>query len=204
MITLYTAKAPNGRKASIALEELGLDYEVRQLQLSEDEQKQDWFLEKNPNHKIPVLEDDGQVIWESGAILLYLGEKYDRDGRILPKNPVQRMEAIQYAFFQPGGIGPNLGRLGAALRKEGEKNQEMIEIFDGEVRRLIGVLDTILSDGRDYLARDYSIGDIMHYAWLSIPLELEMPQITDHARIVAWLERIAARPAVQRGMKVPN
>ncbi|MCP3984416.1 MAG: glutathione S-transferase family protein [bacterium] len=204
MITLYTANAPNGPKASIALEELGLDYEVRALQLSEDEQKQDWFLAKNPNHKIPVLEDDGQVIWESGAILLHLAEKYDEDGRILPKDPIRRMEAIQYAFFQAGGIGPNLGRLGGALRKEGEKNQEMIEIFGGEVSRLIGVLDHILSDGRDYLARDYSIGDIMHYPWLAIPLKLQMPQLTEHTKVVAWLERIAARPAVQRGMAVPG
>ncbi len=204
MITLYTAQTPNGRKISIALEELGLDYEVRRVQLADEEQKQDWFLELNPNHKIPVLEDDGQVIWESGAILLHLGEKYDGDGRILPKDPKQRMEAIQYAFFQTGGIGPNLGRLGAALRKEGEKNQEMIEIFGGEVGRLCGVLDRILSDGRDYLARDYSIGDIMHYPWLAIPLQLQLPQLVEHANVVAWLERIAARPAVGRGMSVPE
>ncbi|MCP5057177.1 MAG: glutathione S-transferase family protein [bacterium] len=204
MLTLYTAETPNGRKASIALEELGLDYETRHVQLSEDEQKQDWFLAKNPNHKIPVLEDDGQVIWESGAILLHLAEKYDGDGRILSKDSAQRMEAIQYAFFQTGGVGPNLGRLGAALRKEGEKNQEMIDIFDGEFRRLIGVLANILSDGREYLARDYSIGDIMHYPWLAIPLQMNMPHITDHPTVVTWLERIAARPAVQRGMAVPG
>jgi len=113
------------------------------------------------------------------------------------------MEAIQYDFFQTGGIGPNLGRLGAALRKEGEKNQEMIDIFGAEVGRLCGVLDRILSDGRDYLARDYSIGDIMHYPWLAIPLQLKLPQVVEHPHVVAWLERIASRPAVQRGMEVP-
>ena len=84
-----------------------------------------------------MLEDDGQVIWESGAILLHLGEKHDKKGIILPKDPRKRMEAIQYAFFQTGGVGPNLGRLGAALRKEGEKNQEMITIFSGEMARLL-------------------------------------------------------------------
>lgn len=204
MIRLYTAAAPNGRKASIALEELGLDYEVEWVKLDQEEQKTPEFLAKNPNHKIPVLEDGDQVIWESGAILLYLGENYDPEGRILPKDPRKRMEAIQYAFFQTGGIGPNLGRLGAALRKEGEKNDEMIEIFTDEVIRLLGVLDTILSDGREYLAGDYSIGDIMHYPWLSIMLGLKVPYVLEQKRIVAWLERIGKRPAVLAGMAVPS
>ena len=150
-----------------------------------------------------MLEDGDQVIWESGAILLHLGENHDPEGRILPKDPRQRMEAIQYAFFQTGGIGPNMGRLGAALRKEGEKNAEMIEIFSKEVDRLLGVLDTILSDGREYLAGPYSIGDIMHYGWLSIALGLGAPQVMSRERVVAWLERIGARPAVQRGLAIP-
>jgi len=204
MIKLYTAPAPNGRKASIALEEIGVPYEVIRVDIGSPDHPTPEFLALNPNQKIPVIDDDGLVIWESGAILLHLGEKHDGDGRILPKAAAGRMEAIQYAFFQTGGMGPNLGRLGAALRKEGEKNQEMIEIFGGEVGRLAGVLERILGDGRDYLARDYSIGDIMHYPWLSIPLKLQMPQITDHPKVVAWLERIAARPAVQRGMEVPS
>jgi GST-like protein len=203
MIQLYTAGTPNGRKISVALEELGLDYDVRHVQLADDEQKEDWFLALNPNHKIPVLEDAGQVIWESGAILLHLGERHDPEDRILPSDPARRIAAIQYAFFQAGGIGPNLGRFGAALRKEGDKNQEMIEIFGGEVDRLVGVLDRILSDGREYLAGDYSIGDIMHYPWLSVPLKLKLPAVTKHERVVAWLERIGERPAVQKGMAIP-
>jgi GST-like protein len=114
------------------------------------------------------------------------------------------MEAIQYAFFQTGGMGPTLGRLGQALRKEGEKNQEMIEIFSNESARLIGVLDRILADGRDYLAGEFSIGDIMHYPWLAIMLALKAPQLTEQQRVVAWLDRIAERPAVQKGMAVPD
>jgi GST-like protein len=161
------------------------------------------FLALNPNHKIPVLEDDDLVIWESGAILLHLGEKHDPEGVILPKDPALRMAAIQYAFFQTGGVGPNLGRLGAALRKEGEKNAEMIEIFSAEAARLFGVLESILSDGREYLAGRYSIGDIMHYPWLVIPLRLELPDLMRQERVVAWLQRIDERPAVQRGMAVP-
>jgi GST-like protein len=203
MIRLHTAATPNGRKISIALEELGLDYEVQRVDLAAEEQLKPEFLALNPNHKIPVLEDGDRALWESGAILLHLGEERDPEGRILPKDSRTRMEAIQYAFFQTGGIGPNLGRLGQALRKEGEKNGEMIAIFAGEAKRLIGVLDRILADGRDYLAGPYSIGDIMHYPWLKIMLDLKTPELTEQQRVVAWLERIGERPAVQRGMAVP-
>jgi GSH-dependent disulfide-bond oxidoreductase len=203
LIRLYTAQTPNGRKVSIALEELDLDYETRRVNLADGEQLKPDFLRLNPNHKIPVLEDEGLVVWESGAILLHLGEKYDGDGRILPRERSARLAAIQYAFFQTGGIGPNLGRLGAALRKEGEKNAEMIQTFHGEVTRLIGVLDRILADGRDYLAGPYSIGDIMHFPWLKVLLDLGAREVTEQPRVAAWLERIGSRPAVQRGMAVP-
>jgi GST-like protein len=114
------------------------------------------------------------------------------------------MAAIQYAFFQTGGIGPNLGRLGQALRKEGEKNQEMIGIFAGEVTRLLGVIDRILGDGREYLVGRYSIGDIMHYPWLKIVLDLKTPGLLELPRVVAWLERIGERAAVKRGMAIPE
>ena len=202
MIRLFTAPTPNGRKASIALEELGLEYEVVRIDLQAGDQLKPEFLAMCPNHKIPVLEDDGLVIWESGAILLHLAEKH---GALLPKDPKGRIEAIQYAFFQTGGIGPNLGRFAAAIRKpEDERNPEMIQIFGDEVKRLLGVLDRILSDGRPYLAGEYSIGDIMHFGWLSPLLGLKAPQLMELPRVVEWLERINARPAVQRGMAVPE
>ena len=200
-IKLYTASAPNGRKVSIALEELELSYEVVSVDLAAGEQREEAFLDLNPNNKIPVLVDDGLVIWESGAILLHLAEKY---GGLLPKDPRARMEAIQYAFFQTGGIGPNLGRLGGEFRKpEEEQNAGMMAIFSAEVDRLFGVLDRILRDGRPYLAGEYSIGDIMHYGWLGMALELKLPLLMKHDRVVAWLERIGERPAVKRGMQVP-
>ncbi|MBW2282302.1 MAG: glutathione S-transferase family protein [Deltaproteobacteria bacterium] len=202
MIVLHTAATPNGRKISIALEELDLPYEVRSVNLGEEAQLRPEFLALNPNHKIPVLEDDGLVIWESGAILLHLAEKY---GGLLPKDPAGRMAAIQYAFFQTGGIGPNLGRLAAQIRRpEAERNQEMIEIFSGEMDRLLGVLDRILEDGREYLAGEYSIGDIMHVGWLHPMLNLKAPMLMNRPRVVDWLERIIARPAVQRGLAVPS
>jgi len=203
VIRLHTADTPNGHKASIALEELGLDYEVRHVDLAAKEQLEPAFLALNPNHKIPVLEDGDRVIWESGAILLHLGEEHDPEGRILPKDAAARMAAIQYAFFQTGGVGPNLGRLGEALRKEGPKNQEMIDLFSGEMGRLLGVIDRILADGRDYLAGPYSIGDIMHYPWLAIVLNLKAPVLLEKERVVAWLERIGKRPAVVSGMAIP-
>ena len=129
MIHLYTSTTPNGRKASIALEELGLSYETTWVHLDKNEQLEPEFLALNPNHKIPVLEDNDLVVWESGAILLHLGEQHDPDGVLLPSDPAKRMAAIQYAFFQTGGIGPHMGMLGRALRKEGEKNTEMIELL---------------------------------------------------------------------------
>lgn len=202
MIRLYTAATPNGRKASIALEELGASYEVHRVDLAAEEQLRPEFLALNPNHKIPVIDDDGTVIWESGAILLYLAEKF---GKLLPSDPRGRIHAIQYAFFQTGGLGPNLGRLGPQLRRpEAERNAEMVEIFGREVARLIGVLDRILSDDRPYLAGEFSIGDIMHYPWLVPVLALEAPPLMERPRVVAWLERVGERSAVQRGMQVPE
>ncbi len=201
MIQLYTAPTPNGRKISIALEELEVPYEVHRIDLSGDQFKPE-FLALNPNHKIPVIDDDGVVIWESGAILLHLAEKH---GKLLPSDPRGRIETIQYAFFQTGGIGPNLGRLGAQVRRpEGERNQEMIQIFSEEVGRLIGVLDRILADGRPYLAGDYSIGDIMHYPWMHPVLGLKAPMLMERKAVVEWMERIGERPAVQRGMTIPQ
>lgn len=205
MIKLFTAQTPNGRKISIALEELGLDYDVQRVNTQEGEQFTDEFLAINPNHKIPAITDGDQTIWESGAILLHLGENHDPEGRILPKDKAKRMEAIQYAFFQTGGVGPNLGRFGAALRKEGEKNQEMIEIFGGEMDRLCGVIDRILENGdRDYLTGEYTIGDIMHFPWLRIAQNIGADWITNRKRVADWLDRIAARPAVERGMAIPE
>jgi GST-like protein len=201
---LYTAGTPNGRKVSIALEELGLDYDMTWVHIDKEEQMTPEFLALNPNHKIPVFEDDGQVIWESGAILLHLGERHDPDGLILPKDAKTRMDAIQYAFFQTGGIGPTLGRFGAALRKEGDKNLEMIQIFGDEMKRLLGVIDRILEDDREYLAGPYSIGDIMHFPWLQIVKNLGSPEILERERVSNWLSRIEARPAVRKGMAIPE
>ena len=112
MIRLYTSTTPNGRKVSIALEELDLPYEVEKVDLQAGDQFKPEFLALSPNNKIPAIDDDGLVVWESGAILIHLAEKY---GKLLPVDPRARIQAIQYAFFQAGGIGPNVGRLGDEL-----------------------------------------------------------------------------------------
>ncbi len=203
MIKLYTAGSPNTKKVTIALEELGCDYEQRRVNMPEKEQFQDWFLELSPNNKVPVIEDDktGALIWESGAILHYLGEEYDLENIILPKDKLARHQALQWSFFQAAHIGPTLGRLSAQMRAQGDqKNPGMLDIFFNEAIRLSGALERALADGRAYLVGDYSIADIMHYPWLRYGLNSDFPILDGKPRTVDWLHRIAERPAVKRGM----
>jgi len=205
MINLHTASTPNGRKILIALEEIDAPFKATFLNLGAGDQFVDGFLQLNPNNKIPVIEDidNGVVLWESGAILLYLGENYDPHNRILPTTMNNRWEAIQYAFFQTGGLGPNLGRLATQLeRLDADRNGEMVSIFSTEVDRLLGVLDRILADGRDYLAKEFSIADIMHYPWLRPVIELKAPQLMSRTRVVEWIQKIAARPSIERAYHV--
>ena len=203
MIRLYTWTTPNGRKVSIALEELGLAYEVVPVNLGENAQLKPEFLALNPNHKIPVLDDDGLVIWESGAILLHLAEKY---GAASSCRPTPRA-ACRPSSTRSSRPAASARTSGASARSCASPRPSAIprwsQIFGDEVKRLLGVIDRILSDGRPYLAGEYSIGDIMHYPWLTFLVALKMPMMMELPRVVAWIERIGARPAVQRGMKVP-
>jgi len=169
MITAYSANTPNGVKLTIALEELGLsrgsDYRLKILNLSAGEQKQPEFLAVNPNGRIPAIIDhdaDGQDIrvFESGAVLLYLAEKF---GQLLPKDPAARIEAIGWTYFQTGGIGPNMGQAGYFKR---QSNEAMFERFNTESHRLVSVMEGTLN-GADYLAgNEFSIADIMNFGWL--------------------------------------
>jgi len=202
MIKFYTAATPNGRKVSIALEELGLEYEPIWVHLDREEQFKPEFLAMNPSRKIPVLDDDGLIVWESGAILLHLDDKY---GGLLPTDAAARAKALQFMFFQAAHIGPNLGRLGEQFNREaGARNAEMIEIFLTESLRVFGVLDTVLGDGRDYLAGPYSAADMMMYPWLHAAHDAQPAFFTEFPKLFAWMERVGARPAVQRGMAVPE
>jgi glutathione S-transferase/GST-like protein len=201
MIDLYTAATPNGHKVSIALEELGLPYTVRALDLGQLEQKRPEFLAISPNGRIPAIVDraeDDFAVFESGAILVYLAEK---TGRLLPADAKGRSRVMQWLMFQMGGIGPMMGQANVFFRYFPEKIQPAIDRYQGEVRRLFGVLDTQL-DGREYLAGDYSIADIANWAWVrthkwsGVPLE-GLPNLE------RWVAQLAARPPCQRGIDVP-
>lgn len=201
MIELLTARTPNGWKASIALEELGLDYTVRPIALADLEQKQDWFLELNPNGRIPVIVDHDNndfVVFESGAILVYLAEK---TGQLMPTNSDQRSQVMQWLMFQMGGIGPMMGQANVFYRYAPEKIPYAIERYQRESRRLFEVLDGQLQHG-DYLVGDYSIADIANYAWVR-GYEWSGVEIDGLNRLQGWLDRITERPAVEKGLAVP-
>lgn len=204
MITLFGGPTTNVRKIAIGLEELGLNYECSSVALDRKEQTENWFSKMSPNQKIPVLADDAtdQTIWESGAILIYLADHYDDSGLILARSGAPRYRALQGAFFQAAHIGANLGRLNEQMTApDDKKNPAMMGLFYNEAVRLTEVLDRMLSDERPFLAGDYSIADIMHYPWLKAGLDIGFPAMLEKPRIVGWLTRIGARPAVTRGMK---
>ena len=201
MIKLYTASTPNGRKVSIVLEELGLDYEVVPVRLDEGGSRTSDFLAMNPNGKIPVIDDDGRIVWESGAALLHLAEKH---GRLLPPDPAGRSDVLTWIFFQAAHVGPNLGRLAEQFYKSPEEqNAEMLDLFLNESLRVFGVLESALADGRDYLVGEFSIADAMVYPWLAAAREAAPAFFEDLAALRAWMDRVSERPAVVRGMAVP-
>ncbi len=201
MIDLYTAATPNGRKISVLLEEIGLDYTVHALNLGQDEQKQPAFLEINPNGRIPAIVDrdnDNFTVFESGAIMLYLAEKSDQ---LLPTEQRQRSEVIQWLMFQMGGLGPMMGQANVFYRYFPEKIPAAIERYQRETLRLLTVLDSRLT-GRNYLCDSYSIADIANWCWAK-EYEWAGVNITGLGALNAWIERISARPAVICGMRIP-
>jgi len=201
MIDLYTAATPNGHKVSIALEELGLPYTVRVVSLSKLEQREPWFLALNPNGRIPVIVDrdaDDFVVFESGAILVYLAEK---TGRLMPADPKGRSLVMQWLMFQMGGIGPMMGQANVFHRYFPEKIQPAIDRYQGEVRRLFTVLDQRLA-GNEHLAGDYSIADIANWAWVRTHRWSGVP-IEGLPHLERWIAQLAARPACQKGVNVP-
>jgi GST-like protein len=202
MITLYTASTPNGLKISIMLEELGVEYKVHPINLSEMEQKQDWYLKLNLNGRIPTIVDHEEgdfAIFESGAILVYLAEKY---GKFMPSDVKARSTVLQWLFFQMSGVGPMMGQAHVFVHYAPEKIQYAIDRYRNESRRLFEVLNRRL-EGRDYLADDYSIADMATYPWVRGYSYGGIP-IDGLNNLQAWLDRISARPAVIRGLDVPT
>jgi glutathione S-transferase len=202
MIDLYTAATPNGRKISIMLEEVGLAYTVHHIDLGAGQQKQPEFLAMNPNGRIPVIVDrsnDDFVVFESGAILMYLAEK---TGQLLPQKEKARSRVIQWLMFQMGGLGPMMGQANVFFRYFPEKIPAVIHRYQHESLRLLTVLDTQLS-GRDYLCDDYSIADIANWCWAA-GHEWSGIDITHLDHLRAWINRVAQRPAVARGRDIPK
>ncbi len=201
MIELFTATTPNGYKASIMLEETGLKYEARHLNLGELDQKKPEFLAINPNGRIPAIVDhdnDKFAVFESGAILLYLAEK---TGMFLPQDPKQRSRVIQWLMFQMGGVGPMQGQAHVFLRYAPEKIPFAIERYQKETLRLYGVLDGQLKD-REYLVDEISIADFATYPWVRSYkwAGLNVDHLPNLSR---WMTAMSSRPGVQRGLAVP-
>ncbi|WP_107496809.1 glutathione S-transferase N-terminal domain-containing protein [Thalassobius sp. I31.1] len=210
VIQLYSYPTPNGVKVSIALEELGLAYEPHLVTLSDSDVKSDEFLSLNPNNKIPAIIDpngpDGNPIglFESGAILIYLAEK---TGKLMPEG-AGKYEVIKWLMFQMGGVGPMLGQLGFFYKFAGAEIEDPRprERYINEAKRLLSVLDKQM-EGREWIAGDYSIADIAIVPWLRA-LDFygakEVLEFDSFTHVNAWLDRFLTRPAVQKGLKIPN
>ena len=202
MIDLYTAATPNGWKASVTLEELGMPYDLHAIDLGKLEQKRPEFLAINPNGRIPAIVDREEgdfAVFESGAIMVYLAEKA---GALLPTDRKGRSRVMQWLMFQMGGVGPMMGQANVFVRYAPEKIPFAIERYQRESRRLFEVLDGQLQRS-EFLAGEYSIADIANFCWVHIH---EWPGVSVEGlgALSRWMEAVRARPAVQRGLAVPT
>lgn len=199
MIDLYTWNTPNGRKVSILLEEPNVPYNVHAVDITKGEQLEAEFLTISPNNKIPAIRDNetGVTLMESGAILIYLAEKY---GQFLPRE--NRIEIYEWLMWQMAGFGPMLGQAHHFLKYNRGVSAYAEERYGEEARRLYGVLDRRL-EGRDYIIGEYTIADIACWPWVSRH-EWQEIDLRDYPHVRKWYQRIAARPAVQRGYHVPD
>ena len=205
MIELYSWQTSNGRKVSIMLEELGMEYEVHAIDISKGEQFKPAYIALNPNSKIPTIvardaAGGPYTLFESGAILMYLA---DQAGKFFPTDQRRRHKVIQWLMFQMGGIGPMFGQVHHFLRsEEAKKDAYGIKRYTTEMRRLYGVMDARLPN-HEYLADDYSIADIATFPWVA-RYEWQGIDFADFANVGRWFASINARPAVQKGLFVPE
>lgn len=202
-IELYYWPTPNGFKITIMLEELGVPYEVKYVNIGRGDQFKPDFLKIAPNNRMPAIVDpDGPggapiSVFESGAILQYLGRKY---GKFYPTDERQRVKVEEWLFWQVGGLGPMAGQAHHFRNYAPEKIQYGIDRYTNECNRLYGVLDKQL-EGRDYIAGDYSIADMASIGWIN-SYKGQGQDLDDFPNLKAWFERMHARPAVQRGIAV--
>ncbi len=201
MIDLYTWTTPNGRKVSILLEELGVDYEVHSINIGQGDQNAPDFLKISPNNKIPAIvdTDNGVTLMESGAIMWYLAEKY---GKFLPAGPLDKAKVMEWLMWQMGGLGPMAGQAHHFLHFNPGKAEYAEERYRAEVKRLYGVLNTQL-EGKDYICGEYTIADMACWPWVS-RFEWQEIDLADYPNVRAWYQRLLAREAVQKGYHVPK
>ncbi len=205
MIELYTWTTPNGRKASVMLEEVGLAYNVHKINISKDEQFAPEFLAISPNNRIPAIVDtDGPggkplSLFESGAILIYLAEK--TGSKLLPVEPRARATVLQWLMWQMGGVGPMFGQTHHFMHAAPEKVPYGIERYSKETRRLYGVMNKRLGEAAYLAGADYSIADIATYPWVARH-EHHKVDLAEFPNVKRWFDTIGARPAVAKGMAV--
>ena len=201
MYKLYTAPTPNGWKVAMALEELKAKYETLLIDLQAGEQHTNWFLQINPNGRIPVLKkmgEDSVAIFDSNAILIYLAEKF---GKLLPYNEPERTVVFQWLMFQASGIGPMQGQAVVFERYFPESIPAARKRYHNETRRLYEVLDVRLSHS-DWLAKDFSIADIANWSWIRSHKWARIS--TDGLEnLERWMEKMRMRPACERGLNIP-
>lgn len=202
MIDLYTSPTPNGWKASIMLEETGLNYQVKPINIGIGEQKTPEYIAINPNGRIPTIVDrsnDNFAVFESGAILIYLAEK---TGMLLPSSIKGRSLVMQWLMFQMGGLGPMMGQANVFYRYFSEKIPAAIERYQNESKRLLTVLNNQLANN-EFLAGDYSIADIANFSWAKI-YAWPGVAIDDLPHLQRWLAQIETREAVIKGLEIPT
>lgn len=200
-IDLYTWSTPNGRKISIALEEMGLAYEVHPVNIGKNEQFAPDFLKISPNNKIPAIvdRDIGESVFESGAILMYLG---DKTAQLYPSEAKTRLRIHEWLMWQMSAVGPMLGRAHYFLKNNPGKAPFAEQWFAEEAKRIYGVLDKLLSH-HEYMCGEYTIVDIATFPWIARH-EWQRIDLDGYANVKRWYLAIAARPAVQKGYKVPD
>ena len=202
MIDLYTWFTPNGRKISIMLEEIGLDYEVHAINIGKGEQHDPKFIEISPNNKIPAIldRDNGLKLMESGAILQYLAKK---SGQLMPEEDSEYWNMQQWLMFQKASVGPMFGQVHTFVKYGESKNQEASERYLKECQRLYGVMNKHLEDKEYFVANTYTIVDIAIFPWVGRH-DWQTINLNDYPNVAEWYVNLTKRPAVQRGWKVPE
>ncbi|KAJ9088346.1 Glutathione S-transferase 2 [Entomophthora muscae] len=205
-ITLYTHGTPNGHKASITFELLNIPYKVRDISFEKNEQKEEWFLKINPNGRIPTIVDHRNgdfAVFESGAIIIYLAETYDKEHKVFPQDPKLRSEAIQWLMFQMGGVGPMMGQANHFFRYAPEKIPYGIKRYQEESKRLISVVESKLQNKKYLVGDRITAAEISLYPWIFLAPWAGI-DLSVYPNVQAWSSRLEEHEAFSKGLDVPE